>query len=397
MVDPIIYLSMQVHSLNMLTLPHVQVKSYARVRGQRDENDKGYVSISYYKWVSGSYNGSDQYMHFYRLCLLGAFVFLSILTPIVLAKLVSLHYPKIRNKASTGHFMRYLYWAAAGIAFLINVGYIATSLAEQYYYNHPSITSCMFQLSVYKCLIPTDTSVYNDEVLTLVAKCTIVPVAVLIELLISVYTVKNDCDVRQICIGCKRSSLKHYLLLSVETIALWSILMAIQLLAMTVTPLCVLLLIRPQVTITGIIFWLLAPVGFTVIVAYMLYQCQQPRRRSFQSNVRCCGSMCVHFVAINATIGLILTLIVLYEVMLLVQVQIETGVKGIVLSLLPSFPLSALGWYLRKRSQRIKRTQRRSETDLNEEMMQLLPNEDSPCMTQTTDNSDGGDSLPLPA
>ena len=255
----------------------------------------------------------------------------------------------------------------------------------------------MIQLSKYKCLIPTDTSVYNDEVLTLVAKFTIVPVAVFIELLVSVYTVKNDCDVRQKYVISRHSSLKHYLLLSVQTIALWSILISLQLLAMTVTPLCVLLLIRPQVTITSIIFGLLAPVGFTVIVAYMLYQCQQPRRRSFQSNVRCCGSMCVHFVAITATIGLILILIVLYEVMLLVQVQIETGVKGIVLSLLPSFPLSALGWYLRKRSQRKKRTQRRSETDLNEEMMQLIPNEDSPCMTQTTDNSDGGDSLPLPA
>ena len=101
--------------------------------------------------------------------------------------------------------------------------------------------------------------------------------------------------------------------------------------------------------------------------------------------------MCVYFVVITATIGLILTLLILYELMLLVQVQIETGVKGIVLSLLQSFPLSALGWYLKKRSQRKKTTQRRSETDLNEEMMQLIPNEDSPCMIQTTDNSDGGD------
>ena len=333
-------------------------------------------------------------MRFYRLSLLSAFVFLNVLMPIVLTKLVSLHYPKMRTKASTGDFIGYLYWAAAGTAFLINVGYIATSLAKQYYSNHPSITSCMLQLSNYKCLIPTDTSVYNDEVLTLVAKFTIVPVAVLIELLISVYTITNDCDVRQKYVSCKRSSLKHYLLLSVQTIALWSILVAIQLLAMTVTPLCVLLLISPQVTITSIIFWLLSPVGLTLVIAYMLYQCQKPRKRSFQSSVKCCGSMCVYFVVITATIGLILTLIVLYEVMLLVQVQIETGLKGVFLSLLPSLPLSALGWYLKKRSQRKKRTQRRSETDLNEEMMQLIPNEDSPCMTQTTD---GGDSLPLPS
>ena len=37
--------------------------------------------------------------------------------------------------------------------------------------------------------------------------------------------------------------------------------------------------------------------------------------------------------------------------MLIMQVHIETGIKGILLSLLPSFPLSALGWYLKRRSQ----------------------------------------------
>ena len=78
----------------------------------------------------------------------------------------------------------------------------------------------------------------------------------------------------------------------------------------------------------------------------------------------------MHFVVITATIGLILMLLVLYEVMLLVQVQIETGVKGIVLSLLPSFPLPVLGWYLKRRSQR-----RRSETDMDEEILQLNPPE----------------------
>ena len=76
--------------------------------------------------------------------------------------------------------------------------------------------------------------------------------------------------------------------------------------------------------------------------------------------------------------------------MLLVQVQIETGVKGIVLSLLPSFPLSALGWYLKRRSQK------RSNTDLDEKMLQLLPKEGSPCMTPNSNGSDSGDALPLP-
>ena len=58
----------------------------------------------------------------------------------------------------------------------------------------------------------------------------------------------------------------------------------------------------------------------------------------------------MHLVMIIAVSGLTIMLLTLYE--LTEQAQIETGVKGIVLSLLPSFPLSALGWYLKRRSQK---------------------------------------------
>ena len=317
---------------------------------------------------------------------MSAFAFLNILMPIVLAKLVSLHYPKMRTKASTEDFMKYLYWAAAGITFLINIGYTTQSLTHQYTRNHPSITSCIIQLPNHPCTIPSGTSVYYDEVLTVVAKCTIIPVAVLVELLISMYTVKKNDDTKQKYVGCRCSSVKHYLLLSFHILALWNILTAVQLLTMIAIPLGVLLPIHPHVTIVYIITVLLTTVGFTLIVAYVLYQCRQPRMRSFQSSVKCCGSMCLYFVVITATIGLILTLLILYEVMLLVQVQIETGVKGVFLSLLPSFPLSALGWYLKKRSQRKKRTRRRSETDLVEEL--LMPEEHSSITIEETENSD---------
>ena len=360
----------------------MQVKSYARRNEPTDENDRGYVSIKYNQLVTGSFKG--HYAHFCRVLLLCAFVFLNILSPIVLARLVSLHYPKMRTKASTGDFSRYFHWVVAGMAFLFNVGYTIASLRNQLNANVPTITSCIIHNP---CSIPSDTSVYNDEVLTLVAKFTIIPVAVFIEFLISMYTVKNNYTASQKCAGCRCSSLNGYLLLSAHVFALWNILTTLQLFAMTVIPLCVLLLIHPQVTILYIITLLLLPVGFTLTVAYLLHRCQKPRRR-FQSKAKCCGSMCLYFVVTTATVGLILSLFVLYELMLLVQVQIETGVKGIVLSLLPSFPLSALGWYLRRRAQR-------SETDLNEDMLQLIPKEHSSRMIQTIDNSDDEDSVPL--
>ena len=54
---------------------------------------------------------------------------------------------------------------------------------------------------------------------------------------------------------------------------------------------------------------------------------------------------------IISTVGLIFSLLWVYEQMLVAQVA-ETGITGIVLSLLPSLPLSALGWYVKRRYQR---------------------------------------------
>jgi len=170
--------------------------------------------------------------------------------------------------------MRYLYWAAAFMAFLINVGYTTVSL-NHFISNHPTIISYIIQPSNIPRTIPSDTSVYNDEVLTLVAKFTIIPVAVFMELLISVHTVKNNYNIRLRFIGCRRSSLKHYLLLTLWMLALWNILMSLQLFSMLVNPLCVLLLIRPQMTFVYTVSLLMIPVGFTLVAACLPYQCHK--------------------------------------------------------------------------------------------------------------------------
>ena len=94
-----------------------------------------------------------------------------------------------------------LHSTAGGMAFLINIGYTTTSLVNQ---------------------------LIADEVLTLVAKFTIIPVAVFMEGLIS--TVKNNYSRSQKCFD----HLTTFF-------------------CMTVIPLRVLLLIHPQVTILCII------------------------------------------------------------------------------------------------------------------------------------------------
>ena len=74
-----------------------QVKSYARVYGQTQEGDKGCVSTSYNEYVTGSHKRSKLGIaaHLFRLIVVCAFIFINILTPIALAKSVSLYIDNI--------------------------------------------------------------------------------------------------------------------------------------------------------------------------------------------------------------------------------------------------------------------------------------------------------------
>ena len=362
---------------------HVQVKAYVRVHGPPEEKDKGYVSLSYNDYVTDSYY-SHTFAHSFQVSLLCAFVFLNILTLIVLAKSTPWYYSKIRAKTSTGDFVGYLYWTTAFTTFVYNVGYTANSFWNHFGKNLPTITSCVIHLSNQHCTIPASTTIYKDEVLTLVAKVTIIPVAVFIELLISVYAVRHQFIAMRLRYNHGYRYWKHYLLQSIHVLALWNIMITIQLATMTVIPLTVLLLTRPQETILMLMFLVIVLVGLTLIAAYLVYQCHEPRRKRIRCNVRHCGRTFVHFVSIIAVLGLVIELLVLYELMLFVQVQIDTGVKGIVLSLLPSLPLSALGWYLKKR------LQRRAAANADEEELQLITGE------QQIQNTDGNiDEEPL--
>ena len=318
------------------------------MNGQRNENDKGYVSFFYSLHVANSYDKRDILVQrTYHFILLFTFIFLNILTPVALAKSVSLYYPRIMAKSSTGDVIGCLYWATAIVAFLYNIAYAAYSIQQTFFGYRPAITSCIIHPD---CSIPSDTSVYKDEVLTIYI---IIPSTVFIELLVSILAVKYDFhgqrSPRQVgqCPSCKQ-----WLLQSIHVLALWNILIAIQLITMIATPISVLLFLNPQVTVLSIVFLLMVLVSLTLIVAYLLYHCQQPRRRRVCGNAKYFGQKFIQLVVMIAILGLITTLLALYEVILLVQGQAGTGVKGLLLSLLPSFPLSVIGWYLNRRSQR---------------------------------------------
>ena len=323
-------------------------ESHARVLGQPNENDKGYLSIRYGKLVTALQKRLfKNHAHFYRLTILCSFICLNIATPIALTKSAFLNYPKIMAKSSTGNVIECLYWATAIVALTFNIFYTVSSIRYQFFFNIPRITSCIVHFVNHTCDIPSDTSVYQDEVHTLVAKVTIIPPTVFIKLLASIYTVKTHFATQKR----RCHSWNHYLLRTFHVLTLWSILMALQLFAMVAIPITGLLIIWPQMTIFCILCFVTSLCGLIFTASYLLHHCQQSRRRLW-CHPKHFGMKFIHLVLIVALLGLLITLLVLYELMLKMQVHIETGIKGILLSLLPSFPLSALGRYLKRRSQK---------------------------------------------
>ena len=134
---------------------------------------------------------------------------------------------KIMAKSSNGDFKRCLYWAIALIAFLWNTVYTAASIRHHISRNKPAITSCIIHLND-PCSIPSDTNVSKDEVITLVAMIATVPSAVFIELLVSIYAVKYFFGQRSLIYGQQRNFWRHYLLQTVHVLALWNILITVQ-------------------------------------------------------------------------------------------------------------------------------------------------------------------------
>ena len=108
------------------------------------------------------------------------------------------------------------------------------------------IRSCIIHQS---CSVPSDANVYKDEVLAVFAVCLIIPRVVFTELLVSVLAVKYEFhDQRNLRHGGRCPSCKQYLLQSIHVLALWNILIAIQLVTKIATSICMLLLVHPQET-----------------------------------------------------------------------------------------------------------------------------------------------------
>ena len=148
------------------------------------------------------------------------------------------------------------------VTLLFNAFYTAASAVRPFSLNRPVIASCIPSISDHTCKIPSDASVYEDEILTLVGKLKVIWIAVFyFPFLLWTITslVKEGLDAAlSVTHG---SSFFCRLFMCLHCDCCTFIMIAI--------PICVLLWIRPQLTIIHIIFMLMIPVNLALIVAYL--------------------------------------------------------------------------------------------------------------------------------
>ena len=173
------------------------------------------------------------------------FTFSNILLLIALAKSVFMYYPQIMTKSSTGDFIRID--ACTGQQLSWHFSLILCTLLYQSGISYSAISLLLYlALLITIALFYLMQIFYKDEVLTLLPVIITISSGVFIELLVAVkYDFHGQRNTRQggQCFSCKQC------LYSIHVLALWNILIAVQLVTMIATPICVLLFIHHRVLI----------------------------------------------------------------------------------------------------------------------------------------------------
>ena len=188
------------------------------------------------------------------------------------------------------------------------------------------------------------TNLYSDEMATLAARITLLPLVYTLELLIAANIPKDTGlpipSVIQrmfFCCLCFSSNIQSKI---IQTLAVWNIMIFIQSLTTSAITVGVFFLIIP--------LWVISVLGAiaccflfaVVVVAYLLYRC------TINRNQKCsCKRFTINCTGIFLSFLIVLTLLSVYFLM---TYKISGGVTGLLVSFLPPVVLSLIGWCVKK-------------------------------------------------
>ena len=349
-----------------------------------DSSYQGYIAKSYTYFSTDSYSNelsTNKWKILLTERLLWAtFIAINLLIPtIFISKGKQLVTSDVKN-----HFP---YRAATTIITTFNLFYTLVTLCTLFSPTtpgYPSVLDCFIAANRHHCIIPKGAIFYDVSIGILVTKVTILPIAVLVELIAAIYIINKAAT-------CTRSELLPYSVVRkakttccflMRVFTLWQVLIFVQIMVGSVSiPFLILLLVSPAQSILLTIELIV----FIISISGCLFGIPLPTRHKF--NVYSCMKLWFLYIKTLLIVAVIFLASTTY--CLIVKEGISMGsVKGYILSLIPTIPISIFIWMIQEKIRRkrgkkkqLKRrelmtvlVQRKESISTEEEMMDLSTN-----------------------
>ena len=318
------------------------------------DEDKGYVATWYGQWNSeGIKNGRHHnYHHVLRVNFLVAFIFLNMAVVFILLRSVPKYYSHLaKTLYESSPLTTSTFWAFVLIATVWNTIIYFFSFYLYGLVLHSMQVHCFKALfSVCHSHVKFPTALYTDDLVSYITKIVILFAALVIYLLLAACTPKVPrypvpYSLRKLCCclsyfscSCISKDSKF-----IQTFVLWNILLFIHFVAMTVIPLGIFLFLSPARTIavfTALVTFFLSIL--TIISHNLEFINSQSATMGRPHRVY----QCFQLLAVISLLGLVIVILIIYTLLLMKGANTQ-GVYGVVWSILPSFLLSLVGWYMK--------------------------------------------------
>ena len=335
----------------------LQFKAYARARGvphKWKEEDKGYVAMWYGRWNSeGIKHGRHHnYHHLLRVNLLVAFIFLNTTVVFILLRSVPQYYSHL---AKTLHESSSLATSTFWAFVLIATGWNTIIYFFSFYLYgivlHSMGVHC-FKAPFSECHGPFKfpTTLYMDDLASYITKIVILLTALVVYLLlaactpkVSRYPVPHSVQKLCCCLSCFSCSCTSKDSKIIQTFVLWNILLFVHFLAMTIIPTVIFLLLSPARTIAVFTASVTLFLSILILISHNLEFINSQRTTTGRSYR---VYQCFQLLAVISLLALVIVVLITYTILLMKGANTQ-GFYGIIWSILPSFLLSLVGWYMK--------------------------------------------------
>ena len=260
-------------------------------------------------------------------------------------------YNEFKHAAISSHHLLAIYWATAVVLGGFNTLTLIGSVAG--YRGIPKTGVCIIHPETRWCKDLRNTDMYTDLMAAVIAKIVLLPLALMAEFIIAARILKDTsvpipAAIEMSCCCFFRCFSHKVRSKIIQTFALWHLMVSLQLVAMGAIPLSIVAIVGPGYTIPLLAMVLSIVLCFIISVAHLL----KPATTNNDTTSRCRSVVTIKIVQLLRVItffGVLFALASVYLAMLTYGLSSRKGATGFIFPLLPYLPLSAIGYYIKRK------------------------------------------------